>query len=320
MNLEQKLISKNIAVEEFENLFKEYYEFPYAFCTSSASVAYFILSFTFNKSIKFYTTPITWLGTIWPFFINNFKVKFLRFKEYFYNIINFNSSKNKIINLCFWRGVPYPSSYLKEMKREKCLLVIDNSQGFGSIDEEGEPAGKEADILIFSLGIGKDLDLGGGGIILLKDFEIYEKIIYFSEHPIIQEKILKKNPSFHSINFKINVEAAKKGIKRFKNSIKKVRRRQEKTQEILDNLEKEGFIKKYPKNVIPSFWKEILCLWNGKMNWADLNKFLKGKYKNYSLEPFKFDFLGDIYNFLNKNVKNSVRKYFKIHFILKELK
>lgn len=301
------LTYKDKPVEEFEEIIKNYYGFPYGISVPSASLGYSLLALSLNKNI-FNTTIFTWYSTITPFLFGNFKLKFNTLNPLYPNLA-LNISNNSILNLCNIRGVPFTSEYLKKLNG---LKIIDNSQGFGALDEKGNPAGKDADVLILSFNDEKDLALGGGGIILMKDSKLFEQTLLIARHPDEQIKRLKIQPNYFYINYKINSLAARKGIKIFNKKLEKVKKRQEKIMPLLEKLVNEGFIKPYPKNIIPSFWKEILCLWNEKPNWKALISFLKDK-NTWTCSQFQLPELEYIWKRLeNKNkmwIKNNLPSF-----------
>lgn len=81
-------------------------------------------------------------------------------------------------------GHPAKMAPLRRLAREHGLwLIADSSQALGA-QIEGQPLGALADISAYSLGRGKALSVGEGGMVVTSDLDLYERAVAVSQHPV----------------------------------------------------------------------------------------------------------------------------------------
>lgn len=87
-----------------------------------------------------------------------------------------------------YNGTPADSKTIKDFCSTNNLIYIsDSAQSFGAF-RDNKPGGYFADYIVLSFGPGKSLFGGEGGAILTDDENIYEKIIWLTQHPLRQKK------------------------------------------------------------------------------------------------------------------------------------
>jgi len=82
-------------------------------------------------------------------------------------------------------GIPADIPAIREAIGQDIPIIEDCSQAFGS-ELDGQPVGALGDIAVFSFGPGKALYAGEGGMIVTRDWALYEKVIRETAHPIRQ--------------------------------------------------------------------------------------------------------------------------------------
>ncbi len=80
-------------------------------------------------------------------------------------------------------GVPADSLGLRRIADANGLWYIhDGAQSLGAL-REGKRAGQHAHVTILSFGFGKTLSVGEGGAILMNDDDLYERLVWLTQHP-----------------------------------------------------------------------------------------------------------------------------------------
>lgn len=94
------------------------------------------------------------------------------------------SPATKVILPTHLFGWPAPMQAINTLAHDQGLLVIaDAAQAWGA-SLDGRPIGADGDLTCFSLGAGKAVSAGEGGLITTQDADLYERMVLVSQHPL----------------------------------------------------------------------------------------------------------------------------------------
>lgn len=82
-------------------------------------------------------------------------------------------------------GIPADIPEIRRVVGDDVAIIEDCSQAFGS-RLDGKPVGTMGDMAVFSFGPGKNISAGEGGMVVCRDWELYEKLIREVCHPVRQ--------------------------------------------------------------------------------------------------------------------------------------
>lgn len=138
-------------------------------------------------------------------------------------------------------GVPCDDGRLRAMADERGIwYVADASQSLGAT-RDGRPASALAHVLVTSFSHGKPLDAGEGGAILTGSDDVYEKLLWFSQHPHRQLRELGLSTwNEFALNGRMHPAAAAVAVDRFDAALLRMAVRQERCLQITDVLNRTG--------------------------------------------------------------------------------
>ena len=252
-------------VAAFEQKLSTFYEMPYCISFNSATNALFMVVYALGLKYKeILTTPFCYGASISPFLFFENKISIVDIQDECHTP-NFDLLKEKVnqetaaflgVDYC---GIPQDMFAIRSFCDDNNLLYIaDAAQSLGATIK-GKPASSLADILLVSFTVGKTICCGEGGAILLKDKELYELILWYSQHPKRQKMELGLHcfNEFNVINGRINPFAAMIGADLFEAFLSKAQSKSKQCLELLDYLILNDVINKYSfkeKEVIPTFY------------------------------------------------------------------
>jgi perosamine synthetase len=200
---------------ELEQKLSGFYGKKYCILFSNATTAIFTLCLVLNiKKQHVIVPPLTWGGSISPLLFLENQVSFSDVDETLCMDAKtldskINSDTSAIISVDYG-GASADSKKIKEKCPNNGIFYIsDSAQSLGAY-RDNKPAGFYADAIITSFTSGKTMYGGEGGAIILDDKELYEKIIFFSQHPLRQKKLFGSTGYNHfcPVNGRINPIAA----------------------------------------------------------------------------------------------------------------
>lgn len=178
----------------FEQKLCNHFSKKYAVAFCNATSALLALSAAMEiKRGEIISTPFTWGGSVSPFLFCGCKISFGAVEN---DTLNLNpkkllaalSSKTKVVLSTDFNGVPANSKAIKDFCVEHGLIYIsDSAQSFGAV-RDNCPAGSFADATVLSFSPGKSFFGGEGGAVLTDNADLYEKLIWYSQHPTRQKK------------------------------------------------------------------------------------------------------------------------------------
>lgn len=214
-----------------EEKIRLFYNKKYAIVFSNATTALQALCISMKlKNAEILTSPINWGGSIAPFLLFKNKVRFTSFDTDSLNLDTndlalASTKKTKAVLSVDYNGVPVDSKSIKSYCADNNLLYIsDSSQSFGSY-VNNVPSGYYADAIVLSFSPGKSFFAGEGGAILTDDTSLYEKLIWYSQHPSRQKAVFGLNNynEFAPVNGRMSPLSAILLNETFKGSISTLR-------------------------------------------------------------------------------------------------
>lgn len=239
---------------ELENKLCRFYDKKYCILFNNATTALLTLGIALDiKKQHIISSPLTWGGTISPFLLLENKVTFTNLDEIL--CLKAESLKDKVrrntraVISVDYGGTSADSKSIKNQCEEMGLFYIsDSAQSLGAF-RDNKPAGYFADAIITSFTFGKTMYGGEGGAIILNDNELYERIIYLSQHPLRQKKIFgSAYNKFSPINGRINPFSALLLNQMFDKNLKCIKKKQKKYFKIITKLKENGVIN------LPKIW------------------------------------------------------------------
>lgn len=135
-------------------------------------------------------------------------------------------------------GMPCDDAALRcEADRHGLWFVVDAAQSLGA-RVDGRAAGKRADAVVVSFSSGKALDVGEGGAVLTGRRDIYERLIWHSQHPHRQKRELGLHQVNElAINGRIHPHAARLALRRFDRALNRIERRRRLVSRVVEALD-----------------------------------------------------------------------------------
>jgi len=173
-------------------------------------------------------------------------------------------------------GNPCAGVELKKIAEEHEIWFIqDCAQSLGAV-YNGKQSGHYADVAVFSFSPGKPLAAGEGGMITTQNEQIYERLVWWTQHPQRQKRDVPAFPlNEWAINMRIHPGAAEKASNNFYKTLKKLKSIQKKMTEIERIICNVLY---YPVNnneiYLPSYFRYTIPI-NSKRNEKKLRNLIK---------------------------------------------
>ena len=148
------------------------------------------------------TSPINWGGSISHFLFQGSKLRFSSFDPVSLNLSVSDlplaiTDKTRAVLSVDYNGTPINSEAIKTFCSQNNLIYIsDCAQSLGA-SYKNKPSGYFADAIVLSFSPGKSIFAGEGGAIITDDDNIYEKILWYSQHPSRQKTFILISTSIH---------------------------------------------------------------------------------------------------------------------------
>lgn len=199
-----------------ERRLQNYYNKRFAIVFPSATAALQTLSLALDlKNAELITSPINWGGSISPFLLHGDKICFASYDPVTLNLSVRDlplarTSRTQALLSVDYNGMPADSWSIKQFCEQHDIFYIsDSAQSLGAF-RDGHPAGYFADAIVLSFSPAKSLFAGEGGAVLTDDENIYQKVIWISQHPSRQKAVLglSNYNAYAPINGRMNPLAA----------------------------------------------------------------------------------------------------------------
>ena len=195
-----------------EEKLRVYYKKKYAITFSNATTALQTLCIAMDlNNTEILTSPINWGGSVSPFLLHGNRLRFTSFNPDSLNLsindlADAITEKTKAVLSVDFNGTPVNSEAIKKICLQNNLLYIsDSAQSLGSFFNN-KSAGYFADAIVLSFSPGKSFFAGEGGAVITDNDTIYEKLLWFSQHPSRQKTVLGLSNfnSYAPINGRMN--------------------------------------------------------------------------------------------------------------------
>ena len=237
------------SVGDLERKFESHYGVPYALSFSSATLGlYHVLkALGLRAGDVLVTTPLTWGGTIAGARELGVDIVFADVDERFgicpeavRKVAEARPDTCALLAVDMF-GIPSDTHALRQVADQHDLMyVADAAQSFGSIDG-GYPASSFADVIVTSLGPGKGLTGLEGGMVMTRCADIYEQLVWQSQHPLRQKRELGlRRTNECALSSRIHPVAATWANASFENALRDIRSRSRACCSLLDAISDTG--------------------------------------------------------------------------------
>jgi len=232
--------------EKLRNLYNKNYALT--FCNATTALHALCLAMDLNNN-EIITSPVNWGGAIAPFLLYGNRLRFIALEP---NTLNLDvndlplavTGKSKAILSVDYDGIPVDSEAIKEFAVKHGLKYIsDSAQSLGAY-ANGKPAGYYADAIVLSFSPGKSFFAGEGGAVITDDQSLFERLVWFSQHPSKQKTIfgLCNYNHFAPLNGRMNPLSAILLNETFEIALDKLKSYQEECFGLIKILEREELI------------------------------------------------------------------------------
>jgi len=237
----------------------------HALCVSSATTGLLAIALAIGlKNSQFVTTPFTYGASLsgWMLLGNRpilADIDPMTLTLDPKSVSSRISGKTKAILGVDIFGTPSDSKELRKIADEHGLWYIaDCAQSFGAFSD-GKPASCDADALVVSFTTGKAVFAGEGGAILTNNTDLYNKLLWFTQHPLRQRRELGLElDNEFGLNARIHPLAAIWANTVFDESLRRVAEKRNKWLELATALNTIGMTDKIDyasKSIEPSFFR-----------------------------------------------------------------
>ncbi len=261
------------AVAELEAKLRRHYGMAYALCVSNATTGLLAVALALNlRGVDFVTTPYTYGASLagWlllgnrPLFADIDAQTLTLDREAVPRCI---TPRTKAILAVDIFGHPADMRALRRVADEHGLWYIaDAAQSLGA-RRDGLPASSLADALVVSFTSGKTLCAGEGGAILTSHPDLYQKLVWWTQHPSRQRRDLGLAlDNEFALNGRIHPLAAAWAAARFEESLGRLREHQRRCLELIEALNATGVtepIEFRQHNIEPSFFR-LTAAWRDR--------------------------------------------------------
>jgi dTDP-4-amino-4,6-dideoxygalactose transaminase len=211
-SLQHQHLSGAGATYFLEEKLRTYYGKKHAVTFSNATTALQTLCVAMGlNNAEILTSPLNWGGSLAPFLYHRNKLRFTSFDPVSLNMSlrdlpSAITQKTKAVLSVDFNGKPVDSEAIKTFCTQNNLFYIsDSAQSLGSYFNHN-PAGCFADAIVLSFSPGKSFFAGEGGAVLTDDDTIFEKLLWYSQHPSRQKTVfgLSNSNEYAPINGRIN--------------------------------------------------------------------------------------------------------------------
>jgi perosamine synthetase len=269
------------AIAKLEARLREFYGVKHALSVANATLGILAVAQALGLSGKeFVTTPYTYgaslAGWLWlgnrPVFADIDPQTLALDPEAARRAI---TAKTKAILAVDIFGIPADMAALRRLADEFGIWYIaDAAQSLGAY-RNGRPASSMADALVVSFTVGKTIFAGEGGAILTNHDALYEKLVWYTQHPERQRRELGINlVNEFALNARIHPLAAQCANAVFDQSLARLREHQRQCFIYICKLNALALtepIRFKEEGIEPSFFR-LTAAWKGKPGEAALVK------------------------------------------------
>jgi perosamine synthetase len=239
------------SVAELEKEFARICDTRFALSVSSGTAAIHaaLLSCGIGPGDEVITTPYSWPQSVAPILFTGATPVFADINRYTFNldpesVLNRISSKTRVILPVHLFGHSADMAKFEKIARDNEIVLISDAAHALGAKLQGRPIGSWGDITCFSLGRGKLVSGGEGGIIATNDVKIYERAVALTQHPERMRRI--KGPKYNNkcfgLNYRIHPLSALLALCDLKNIVQKYIHRETIFRRFMKGLENTNYI------------------------------------------------------------------------------
>jgi perosamine synthetase len=250
-------------VREFERLLTRYYGMRYAVCVSNCTTGLLAIALALGlRRSNFITTPLTYGGSLsgWLLLENEPVFVDVEPRSVTLDPENVVAALRAILAVDLL-GYPVDVARLRNIASDNGLfLVVDAAQSFGAT-RDGHPAGYGADAIVVSFTSGKSLDVGEGGAVITDDPELYEQLVWWTQHPLRQKRDLGLTlTNEFALNGRIHPLAATQAVAGWHVALSRCAERQKQVELDLKHLASMGLIEpvRQGPSYSPSYFRTLV--------------------------------------------------------------
>ncbi len=286
------------AVFQLENKLKHHYNKKYALCVSNATTGLFAIALALNiRKKEFITTPYTYGASLAGFLLLENRLIFAEVDAQTLTLEpesvrqKITPQTRAILGVDIY-GHPCDHAALRQIADEYELWYIaDAAQSLGAY-RGGIPASALADALVVSFTVGKSVFAGEGGAILTDNEELYQKLVWLTQHPYRQKRdigLFLTNE--FALNGRIHPLAAVIANTSFEDSLQQLREYQNWCFQVISALNKIGlteFIHWKQQKIIPAFFR-LVARWKESARDTELVKALGQRNMTVTLQSLEME-------------------------------
>lgn len=281
-------------VASLESKLAKHFQMKHAVCVSNATAGLLTLALAAElRSSDFVTSPFTYGGSLSSWMLLGNTPSFadidpqtleMRLDE----IRSAMTQRTKAILTVDPFGIPCDSEAVRRIADEAGVWYFaDCAQSFGAT-RSGRPANFLADAIVISFTVGKTLFAGEGGAILTNSTELFEKLVWFSQHPYRQKKDLSLSMTNEfGFNARIHPLAAIWANENFDKALADLKEHQSFCFKVIDVLNRSGLtapITFKADRISPAFFLLTAC-WKGLPEPESLGEIFQGESLRVRIEP-----------------------------------
>lgn len=281
-------------VAELEAKLRRHYHKRYALCTASATSALLGLALALDlRGNEFVTTPYTYGGALGAWLILGNRPRFVDIDAHDLSLdpevarSRITPATKAILAVDIF-GIPGDThAYRRLADQFGIWYIADAAQSLGSW-RGGLPGSALADALVVSFTVGKTVFAGEGGAVLTDHAELYEKLLWYTQHPERQRRELDLGLwNEFGLNARIHPLAALRANAGFERALDALELRRRRAFEILDDMNASGLIEPVrfrESGILPSFFR-LTAAWRDIPQPSGLVRFLRERGLPATIQP-----------------------------------
>lgn len=279
-----------------EEKLRTYYGKKHAVTFSNATTALQTLCVAMGlNNAEILTSPLNWGGSVAPFLFHRNKLRFTSFDPVSLNLSlrdlpSAITQKTKAVLSVDFNGNPVDSEAIKTFCTQNNLFYIsDSAQSLGSFFKD-KPSGYYADAIVLSFSPGKSFFAGEGGAVVTDDDTVYEKLLWYSQHPSRQKIVfgLSNYNEYAPVNGRMNPLSAILLNDTFEATFHALKEYQNKCFRFIRQLQASELVEETPHIPDPSgstFFKISLNL-NPSSSFEQIKEFLRQQNQPFITEKY----------------------------------
>ena len=274
------------AVAMLEAKLKALYGMDYAVCVANASLALLAVGMALDlRGVDFLTTPYTYGSSLAgllllgnrPVFADIEPVTLTLDPEAVRRSV---TAKTRAILAVDIYGVPSDTRALRNIADDTgCWYIADAAQSLGAT-RDGLQASALADVVVTSFTVGKTLFAGEGGAIITNNKDVYEKLLWFTQHPQRQGRELGLGlQNEFALNCRMHPWAAVWANATFEESLESLTAHQERCFRLIEVLNESDLtvpVRFRDMGISPSFFR-LVAAWRDEPRRQEVTEVLGGE-------------------------------------------